>query len=176
MQVNDRDLVERLEYSTGHPYQIFSFHLSKSSDDILYINPVTEDVNIKYSRQEHFVTGTNLGSYIGQTPTPTSYSGTWYQGISISCNSCCQYSYTLRLHVDLTEGKLAGTYLNSEQISVEEGNTVHEVRNVYAVEKTEYACFPKDGSSKKSSIPLVPLNLLNPKETITRIRKLLIFS
>lgn len=178
MEINDRDLVERVEYPTGHSYQRFSFYLTKGSDDTLIINPETETVEIKFSRRNNFsatYTG-HVGQYAGQGYSPVTYSGMFYHGLSISCSSCCRFSYALQIHIDLTEGRIVGTYLNSETISVEEGTNVHEIKNVYSMDKTEYACFPKDGSSKKSSIPLIPLNIEDPKETVSRIRKLLIFS
>lgn len=178
MEINDRDLVERIEYPTGHSYQRFSFQLSRNNDDILVINPETEEVEIRYSKRSNFQTtyGGSISSYAGQTYTPTTYSGMFMHGLTINCSSCCQFSYTLQLHIDLNEGKLIGTYLNSETVSVEEGSNVHEIKNVYSMDKTEYTCFTANGSEKTSSIPLIPLNIDDPKETVTRIRKLLIFS
>ncbi len=176
MEINDRDLVSRVEYPIGHPYQKFGFHIGKGSDDIMYLNPTTEKVEVEYSRRsDAFATlGNNI--YSGRLPVPHEYSGMFYHALTLNCNVCCRYHYTLQVHANLTEGCLAGTYLNSESVSVEESETVHEVKNVYSTDKTEYACFPKDGSSKRQSMPLIPLNLTDPKETISRIRKLLIFS
>jgi hypothetical protein len=170
MEVNDRDLSERVEYPTGHPYQRFKFYIGRSTDDVMILDPNTELVEVdKRALQSVFGLRSQMGNY-------TLYSGLFYHALTINCNSCCQYHYTLQVQADLTAMRLVGTYLNSETVSVEEGGIVHEVRNVYATDQTEYAAFPKDGSSKKSSIPLVPLNLSNPKETVSRIRKLLIFS
>ena len=174
MEVNDRDLVCRLEYPGGHPYQKFAFHIGKSSDDVMYLDPHTEEVQIEFSRHNDYNMKTN--GYSGQIYQHSTYDGMFYHALTINCNSCCRYHYTLQLHSDLTERRLVGTYLNSESINMEENGLVHEVKNIYSTEKTEYACFPKDGSSKRQSMPLIPLNLTDPKETIARIRKLLIFS
>lgn len=176
LQINDRDLVSRAEYPIGHPYQTFSFYIGSGTDDTMILNPYTEEIEVQHSRHmnpAYYGTGTGA---ITHSSNYSIYNGLHYQALTISCNSCCQYHYTLQIQADLTERRLIGTYLNSETISVKEGNMVHEVKNVYSMEKTEYAYFPKDGSSKRSSIPLVPLNLSDPKETIARIRKLLIFS
>lgn len=175
MEINDRDLVSRVEYPTGHPYQKFGFHIGKSSDDTMYINAHTEEIDIEYSKKSDalFAPGSKFGQIYNSSP---SYNGSCYHALTINCNICCRYHYTLKLHSNLTERRLIGTYLNSELLSVEESNTIHKVKNVYSVNKTEYACFPKDGSSKRQSIPLIPLNLSSPIETISRIRKLLIFS
>lgn len=86
--------------------------------------------------------------------------------------------------------KLAGVFLNSETIIMEEENLAHEIQCNYAIEKTKYSCFNKDDgnevrfgdslgpftSEKKAELPLIPLNLLDPMETVSRVRKLLIFS
>jgi hypothetical protein len=173
MEVNDRDLVERLEYPLGHPYQRFTFYLGQRSDDVLLVDPNSEMVVIKYATVQETTNGMYTGRVAGNY---TIYNGEWRHALTMNCNSCSQYHFTLQVHSNLTERRLIGTFLNSESVSVEENDMVHEVRNVYSMEKTEYTCFPKDGSSKRSSIPLVPLNLSDPKETISRIRKLLIFS
>jgi hypothetical protein len=181
MEVNDRDLVARLEYPLGHPYQKFAFHIGKSSDDIMYLDPHTEEVEIEFTRnREDYALGSHGTfkpyGYSGQIYTHSTYDGMFYHALTLNCNSCCQYHYTLQLHTDLTERRLVGTYLNSESINVVDGEQVHEIKNIYSTEKTEYACFPKDGSSKKQSMPLIPLNISDPKETVARIKKLLIFS
>lgn len=173
MEINDRDLVERVEYPTGHPYQRFVFYIGKTTDDVMELDPHSEEITVRHQRTMETIYGLKSMSAAGNY---TIYNGLFYHALTINCNSCCQYHYTLQVHADLTEGRLAGTYLNSETISVEESGIVHEIKNVYSTEKTEYACFPKDGSSKRSSIPLIPMNLSDPKETVSRIKKLLIFS
>jgi len=177
--VNDRDLVSssyHQNYATGEAYPIYTFYIGKSTDDVMCLNPFTEELEIRYSNKFDMYGMKNIGVYNGQTFAPPNYDGLFYHALTLNCNSCCRYHFTLQIHADLGNRRLIGTYLNSETISVEEGGIVHEVRNVYSTDKTEYACFPKDGSSKRSSIPLIPLNIADPKETISRIRKLLIFS
>jgi hypothetical protein len=159
-----------------------AFNLSNglNSRDILFINPVTEKVEITIERYRF--DEVVYGNFDGQipsrysSPTLNDYSGKFLQGLTVDCKSCCQFSYTIQIHVDLDERRLIGTFLNSETISIEDEDMVHEIKNVYSIEQTHYSYFSKDGVDKKSTIPLIPLDLKNPKETISRIRKLLIFS
>src|SRR6185295_3735415 len=103
MEVNDRDLVDRVEYPLGHPYQKFSFSICKTSNDIMVLHPHTEEVEVKYIQKPDFnYSGTTQGNY-------TLFKGVFYQALTINCNSCCQYHFTLQIHADLTEGRLIGT-------------------------------------------------------------------
>lgn len=108
------------------------------------------------------------------------YSGTLYRGISMTCPKCHQFSYVIQLQIDMTLNVVTGIYLNSELISVEESDAVHEIRNIYTTNMTEYVYLPAEGKinwnkDKKITIPLIPLNLKEPMETISRIKKLIIF-
>jgi hypothetical protein len=108
-------------------------------------------------------------------PYSKMYSGLFMHALNIDCKYCCQYSYILQVHINLQDMMMQQIYLNSEFINISD-DIIHEVKNSYSTEQTIYTCFNKDGSSKTATLPLVPLDLKNPKETISRIRKLLIFS
>lgn len=102
-----------------------------------------------------------------------SYDGIMYEGINPVCHTCRKFSYGITVKIDLNDMKISGIFLNSETIVVYDTKGSHEVRNVYWNDQstTTYSC-----GDKKETIPLVPLNLSNPQETVDRIRKLLIFS
>lgn len=170
MDINDRDLATDYEGK-----ERLTFFLNRNEDDTIAINSETDEVELIFSKRmpDKLYDYTKQSYYAPVTPI---YNGTLIQALTIDCKHCCQYSYTLQIYFNLTEKKLAKTILNSESLTVEDGSMVHEIKNVYSMERTEYCCFSKEGDSKKSAIPLIPIDLDNPKETIFRIRKLLIFS
>lgn len=179
MEINDRDLAVEYGYDEGcDSARRLSFYLNQREDDIVTVDIVSGLVEIQL--RERTPPMPNAAQLAGLAPLPQSIiqviSGKFIHGLTVDCKSCCQYSYTIQIHFDLTNKNVSGVFLNSESVSIEEGDMVHEIKNVYAVEQTEYACFPRDGSSKRSCIPLIPLDMNHPKETVSRIRKLLIFS
>src|SRR5512143_1133694 len=52
--------------------------------------------------------------------------GTEIFGVSASCTKCSQYGFVLQIHLDFKEWMATGIFLNSESISIEEGDTLHE--------------------------------------------------
>lgn len=108
--------------------------------------------------------------------TNNKYHGKFMHGLSMECMSCCQFSYNIQLHMDIIKRKIVGIFLNSENISIEDHGMIHEIKNIYATDETFYACFPKDGTDKRIILPLIPLDLKYPQNTINRIKSLLIFS
>lgn len=115
----------------------------------------------------------------------SSFSGLMYNGLRISCNTCCQYEYCLKVICDIDAEK-KGTLkveLNSETLSIEDnvGMLLHEIRNIYSCNRTEYMLYTKDHTStrwedKTITLPLIPLNTSNPTETLQRIKTLVLFS
>lgn len=176
--VDESEFAERVEYPNGHHYRRYAFRLDRQHSDIIYINPFTNEVELKLV-QPSYASPTYGDStfYIGKVPSHRNYSGLMYLGITSSCPQCCQFSYTLRLRVDLSACRLIGTFLNSETISLEDKNITHEIKNVYATGQTEYFYTKEDSRKEKAiTLPLIPLDLDNPKKTLERIRTLLIFS
>lgn len=117
-------------------------------------------------------------------------SGSEIFGVSASCTKCAKYGYVLQIHLDWKDWIVSGIFLNSESISIEEGDILHEIKNVYATEKTEYDKFTKvevdDGTVKMSgysgrrnstiTFPLMPLDPKNPQALLNRVKNLVIFS
>lgn len=110
------------------------------------------------------------------------FTGIIYESIHVECLRCYQFSYTIQVVIDMTLMTLKGIYLNNEFISYEDDqNKLHEINNVYASDKTEYTWHVTptrvyDASKKHISIPIIPLNLEDPAESVARIKKLVIFS
>ena len=111
-----------------------------------------------------------------------SYNGLIYESIILECHKCHQFNYTVQVVIDMTAKMLKGIFLNSEFISYQDNHGhLHEIKNIYAIDKTEYDYHVTpteeyDGSKKRMSVPIIPLDLENPADTVARIRKLMIFS
>ena len=116
--------------------------------------------------------------------------------LGIDCNECCQYGYLLQISIDLEKMIVNGVYLDSEILSIEKGNVVHEIRNSYSRSETNYDIINRsrehatqmtsdgmheieetiDTVDKSIMLPLFPLDINNPEETLQRINKLIVFS
>lgn len=117
-------------------------------------------------------------------------SGTLFFGVNASCLGCSKYGFTLQIAVDWASTLASGIFLNSESVSIEDGDALYEIKNIYATEKTTYDKFTKvdidDGTVKMSgfqgrqnstiTFPLMPLDPKNPRALLDRIKKLIIFS
>jgi hypothetical protein len=175
LEINDNRIVSNTKkYHEDIMYHNLTFALG---DDMLSIDTRTEriDISIRHPFDPIYTIGSSTFYNVpGTHPIPSS--GIFIQGFNIDCMICCQFSYTLQMIIDMNEVKLAGIYLNSESITVESDGMIHEVRNVYSTHKTEYSSFSKNGGQKSFSLPIVPLDLQFPQDTISRIRKLIIFS
>ena len=108
--------------------------------------------------------------------------GTMYTSLSVGCNDCCQYSYVVQVLVNISKKVIDNIVLNSELITIEDDEVIHEIRNIYTTDKTEYSWFKtgqdeEDPIDEKSIIlPLVPLDLVCPEKTVERVRNLILFS
>lgn len=188
----DRDIATDIGYEYRENVKRISFYLTAGEEDIITINPYTEEVEINInqrSRGRNMVYSGNANKTYNPGPHYT-LNEKFLHSLTINCQQCCRYWYVLQVHVDLGARKIAGVFLNSENIIVEEGDVAHEIQANYAIEKTKYACFSKDSgrqirfgeisgpyvSEKRAELPLIPINLVDPMETVARVRKLLIFS
>ncbi len=117
-------------------------------------------------------------------------SGVEFFGVNASCTKCSKYGYVLQMRLDWKEWMITGIFLNSESVSLERGDVLHEIKNVYATEKTEYTKFDRyekydetmrasGWTSKRDStltLPLISSDLSDPDKTLKRIKNLIIFS
>lgn len=128
-------------------------------------------------------------SVVGYDYVPIS-DGIMYTRLGMFCASCYQYSYVAQILADIAKKEVVDIVLNSEYISVEdEDGLLHEIKNVYPLNTTEYTYFDVNkyceesesdieytGYDKTITIPLVPLDLACPEKTVQRIRNLIVFS
>lgn len=99
------------------------------------------------------------------------------------CYECSCYVYVLQVHIDWTAQKIIDIVLNSERFSLERGPVLHEIKNIYTTEKTEYTTFTnyeseddKPNDKQTTTLPLIPMDLENPDKTLNRIKTLVVFS
>lgn len=99
------------------------------------------------------------------------------------CGKCSCYAYILQVHMDMDEKRVVGVVLNSETLSFERGPLLHEIKNIYTTEKTEYTTFTnyesedaKPHDKQTTVLPLIPMDLENPDKTLNRIKTLVLFS
>jgi hypothetical protein len=157
--------------------------MDSDTDDFLIVDMITNKASIKRNyRYAH------SSDSVGHNYTRRSrklnislrdwYDGLIYESVNLSCNDCQQFSYTIQMVVNTKEEYVTKLFLNSEYICLEEnGSIVHEINNNYAREITGYRKIAQlNSDDQKIEIPLIALNLQNPRETIERIKKLVIFS
>lgn len=176
MSISNRDQALDYKHRFWGEKELVSFYLAANTDDIITIDPDTEEIELFISNSD--IKGVT-GLYTPRFSSKKNYTikdGTFIHGLEIACRSCCQFSYTLQIWINLNLKKLGAIFLNSESLTLEDNKTVHEIKNLYSIDRTEYTYFPNDGKSKKITFPLISLNLLNPRETLSRLKKLLIFS
>jgi hypothetical protein len=173
LEINDRDLasIDYVYDAWDEPKYVLSFYMGSNNDDLIKITLPSEEVEINFSTPK-----STFGTTASMTQLITS--GRIYHRLVKDCKRCCQYSFTLQVvfYVEAPNAYIGNVHLNSECISVEDGKLVHEIKNVYSTEKTEYSSFSKDGSTREAVLPLIPMDVKNPNDMISRIRKLLIFS
>lgn len=173
LSINDINYIYNYEESLYE--KILRFHLSKIDGDSLIFNLNTDQVELSLNKRRSDL----LYDYTKQayyTPPVPIYNGILINDITINCNVCYRYTFNIKFHFNLTERCLNKIIFNFETIYFGEGNTGYEIKNNYPLDITEYCSLNKNEKSEKISIPLIPIDLDNPEETLSRIRKLLIFS
>lgn len=187
LRINDKELADDYpyDYDRSLPMPKISFYLNQRNDEVMRIDPITNSVEIQIAHTDIDISSSGyFADYNAPVKSINAYGKSPYEikggffmhALRINCQSCCQFSYALQVHVDLSSKKLAGVFLNSESITVEDGGVAYEIKNIYSTNITEYHYFSALGSSSKPiTLPLVELDVYKPMDTINRIRKLLPF-
>lgn len=153
-----------------------TFQVSCHSNELTY--------HTRRSQHDQMVTFGAPQSYIGMTRS--SYGlhtgGTDVFKMEMRCHNrqCERYLYVVQVHISLDEKRITNLILNSEHISLEDGAKLCTIKNVYTTEKTELIVRHQHLSQyhepvEKIEFPLIPLNLQDPRKTLERIRKLVVF-
>lgn len=187
IDTRDAELDTSCDYS-GHQKRTLTWH----QDGVLVIDLDTEEFSLTIKQPKAFcpVLGYSgsSGSYASSPVYKQfAFNGTVYIGLGIECQNCCQYSFGLKIILD-TDGKGQGqisTELNSEILSIEDkvGDLVHEIKNIYSTNQTEYTYFAgtrnkefNTWNDKTVILPLIPLDVRDPSKALNRIKTLVIFS
>lgn len=160
--INETNLAEN--YDVKNPSQKIAFEVLIGSDEILYIDPITNETELIIWDQGNKIHSSKRGS-LGH-------------GLTLECK-CNMYSFTIQVWVDLNTHKINSIILNSERVSWEDDLcTLHEITATYTTNTIKYNYFHTDASEDDGHIvlPLIPLDINNPENTLSRIRKLLVFS
>ena len=179
LKINERNLAEEFGL---YGKQRISFYIDQRNIDYCTIDPETNKIELSVTEENHFNYQPGFhGGVATYMPPPstkpyTVRSGRFIHALQISCESCCLYRFTLQVHIDLSKCELIVALLDSESITIENEGLAHEIKNSYSMSKTYYTCFGIETGEKKSELPLIEMDMANIKETISRIRKLLIFS
>ena len=180
LQANGRDLVT--EFDIHDCRQRIAFELSGNADDILYVDPMSEKIELVIGQEKpKFKWGNHPSAISGGTSKSAyyAYHGVFGHALTIECDKCSMYSYTLQLWADLDQRRLTQILLNSETVSWEdEFQTLHEIVSSYATNKTRYSYFHTDSSKEDGQVvlPFIPVDFANPKEAVARIKNLIVFS
>jgi hypothetical protein len=151
-----------------------TFQVSCSSNELTY--------HTRRNQHDQMVTFGASQSYIGMTRS--SYGlhngGTDIFKMEMRCHKCERYRYVVQVHLSLDEKRITDLVLNSEAVIIEDGAKLCTIKNVYTTEKTELIVRHQHVSQyheplEKIEFPLVPINLEDPRKTLERIRKLVVF-
>lgn len=162
---------------------------TEDSEEIV-IDPDSSSVSFidKYFAPEYVVGTSNYSSQTSMGRIPKAkkiYDGHLYERIGMTCDDCCQYNYLVKFIIDVGMKSIVDIELNSETLSIEDDKgIVHEIKNIYATEQTQYTYFPREGKNIEGTypidgsitLPLIPLDVDNPTKTLERIRTLVLFS
>jgi hypothetical protein len=169
-----------------------SLGVDSDTDDILTIDPVNNRISLQsLSRRKYF--DMDQASYDGEAPLKSysnygkfngsllpligsGYGATLYESLTICCSKCYNFNYAIQVVIDTEINRIKHLFLNSEHIIWTDRNNSHEIRNVYATGQTECTLFRMTDKCQRITVPIIPLNLFNPDETMQRIKKLNIFS
>jgi len=153
-------------YNKENLSQKLTFSVFNTEETVIVVNPFDNSVQVVNNTDD--VKNNKLGTF----GTP----------LTIQCNSCDMYSFTIQVWIDLSHQVMIDIILNSESISWEDDKeTLHEVTSIYSTNKTKYSYFRTDDIdnirySNPITIPLVPIDVNNLEGTVVRIQNLIVFS
>jgi hypothetical protein len=155
-------------YDTNDPnHQKIVFEISIQNDELVYIDPLTNDVELVVWDAGNKIIHKDKNNL-----------GTFGHSLKLECIKCCMYYYVIQVWVNLNIPQLVSVILNSESISWEDPDrTLHEIVCSYVTNKTTYTYFSVlEQESGTINLPIVPLDIDNPENTVNRIQSLLVFS
>jgi hypothetical protein len=160
-----------------------SNNIDSDTDDILSIDMENNSVklNIKKRYDILYYNDPSYRLYSRKySATAYSYGGILYESILVNCIKCRNFSYVVRMIIDVEKyNRITDIMLNSEYITLIDHDNFSQIVNVYTTEETKYRNAYKSKYFDADDfivLPLIPLNLENPHETLSKIKKLLPFT
>lgn len=182
-------LVHSLEMETDGSEHFYKWNLSENvdsdTDDWIIVNAETNKIHDYQQSRNHdaYIYSIGTDSFVdvikrrGIYASKPNKDGFLFESIHISCGTCRNFGYTIQIIMNMSSGNVISISLNSEYISyIGSDQQYHTVRNSFTFGKTEYVYSLADGSRKTITVPLIPIDLENPAETVGRVKKLGIFS
>ena len=173
---------EGINYDRNYASNRTGYNLIFSLEKIdkLIINPYTEEIEIETYKYNDpavdysYCAGGRVTDYSSQNSSHYDYSDSFQ--VNISCNKCKNFSYILDLVIDLSQKRIHQMLLSEVTICLEEQvGSYFIVNNFYSNETS--LLFSGMGSEKTLlNIPLVDIDYNNPKNTFSRLKKLILFS
>ena len=182
LRLNCRECINDYNIYDCTAKQRIALNLSSNSDDILYIDLVSENIELVLGSDESKMRLGNLSSaFAGGTSKSAfyAYNGTFGHALTIVCDQCSMYSYTLQIWADLEKCRLTNVLLNSEMVSWEdEDNVLHEIVSSFSTNNTKYSYYSPDSAKDDGQmiLPFISVDVANPRDAVSRIKKLLVFS
>jgi hypothetical protein len=147
--------------------------------DKLIINPHTEEVKIetyKYNdpTTDNYYDGSVIKNHLSYMSDNYDYIDCFQ--LSINCPKCKNFSYTIDLIVDLYQKKISRMRLNQLTVCMEEKIGSYFIVNDFYDNKTSLLF--SGGGIEKTLLhtSLVEMDYINPKNTFSRLKKLIVFS
>jgi hypothetical protein len=172
-------------------HNLFRINLSamvdSDTDDFLTIDAITNQVQLEQRRRYPgfdpiYCIGTDtLLDIITPPKRPQTYAPILFDSLQVGCSNskcrCFNYVFQMKIHFGLSN-MIEFLTLNSENILIINEGKEHHISNNYISEKTTYISYLKGRNNRLRDfeLPLVPLNLQNPNETLARLQKLITFS
>jgi hypothetical protein len=143
------------------------FNYCLAADLSININVNTEEVKLNHCTKETAI-------------VPTT--GTEYFCHYVTCVSCLRFYYSIQITFGWNSMQIEKTCLNSESFSIIKDGYIYSILNRYPVNITEYTCdiYDNEGdfsdvSSPSIKLPLININYNNPRNTVEKIKKLIVF-
>jgi hypothetical protein len=99
-----------------------------------------------------------------------------YDKITMSCGKCYDYYCVIQLLYDFDKLQVTNICFNSEKVTFQDTDTWYSIRNIYTTEQTELECWGNSLNPETlAKLPLVELDLQNPRNTINKLKSILLF-
>ena len=168
-------------WNNAHKMHSIIFELDSNSIEIELETDQIINVNEHKLKQDIFTAEGRTPVYTNfSLHTPVPKSGTIMLRIVMGCNKCDMYSYILQICLSMDLRAVTDVFLNFERISFKYSDTQRgcDIKNLYGMSKTVFVEFDKNSldGDKITELPLIPMNIHEPEETLKRVKNLLIFS